>query len=422
MGDASAEIDAMWDFGDPAGSERRFRAAASGDRMSEAMTQVARALGLQKKYDQAHDILDSIIDPAGAVAARVLLERGRLFKDIGESKTALEHFHRALAAAKASGADYYAVDAAHMIAICADGTDAIHANLAAIQMAAASNDLRTRGWEGSLLNNLGWAHFDAGDYSAALTAFQAAVVARQSAGDTKRLHIAEWCVGRVFRALGRLDEALNIQYALLNGDGFAWEEVGECLNDQGNLEGARPYFAHAARLLEGQVQEERLSRLRELGRSSFFARVGDTSVLFERNFDVDTASIWDMVGTKNGISKWLGTVHGELAQGEAFSLWIDDDPSDVVECKIVEFAPPKKLTMSWNDTSQISFAVAGNALVMVHSGIADRAEYGAAWHAALDLIEHLLRGAPKGTFVENFETLHPEYTRFTSRLSHQETQ
>ncbi|MDQ2985290.1 MAG: hypothetical protein M3R13_01050 [Armatimonadota bacterium] len=422
MRSVSADIDALWDFGEPNASEHRFRRAASGEHISEAMTQVARALGLQRKYDQAHATLDSIADSTGIAAARALLERGRLFNDIGDSERALDHFHRALAAAEASGADYYAVDAAHMIAVCATGADAIQANLTAIQMAAASNDERTRGWQGSLLNNLGWAHFEEGDYSAALPAFEAAVVARQKVGDAKRLLIAKWCVGRTLRALTRVDEALDIQYALLDGDGFAWEEVGECLNDQGNLEAARPYFAQAARLLEGQVQEERLSRLRELGRSSCFAKVGNSSVVFERSFDADTSAIWTMVGTKDCVSMWLGTIHGEIAQGEAFGLWINDDQSDLIDCKVEVFAPPNMLTMSWNDTSKISFAVAESALVLEHSGIAERAEYGAAWHAALDLIAHLLRGGPKETFVENYEFLRPEYTRLISRSSHQEIQ
>ena len=53
----------LWDFNDPAGSERRFReaaAATAGDDRAAYLTQVARALGLQEKYDEGHQVLDGL--------------------------------------------------------------------------------------------------------------------------------------------------------------------------------------------------------------------------------------------------------------------------------------------------------------------------------------------------------------------------
>ena len=53
----------LWDFDDPAGSEQRFRSAAEtaegADRLV-LLTQVARALGLQERYDEGHAILDDL--------------------------------------------------------------------------------------------------------------------------------------------------------------------------------------------------------------------------------------------------------------------------------------------------------------------------------------------------------------------------
>jgi len=55
--DNQAQIDALWDLDDPTASEGRFRAAASSTADSQLAlilgTQVARALGLQRRFDEA---------------------------------------------------------------------------------------------------------------------------------------------------------------------------------------------------------------------------------------------------------------------------------------------------------------------------------------------------------------------------------
>lgn len=76
----------LWDFDDPTGSEQRFRAEAEAadpeDRLV-LMTQVARALGLQEKYDEGHAVLDDLSPTEDEVAVRIVLERGRLFRSAG---------------------------------------------------------------------------------------------------------------------------------------------------------------------------------------------------------------------------------------------------------------------------------------------------------------------------------------------------
>jgi hypothetical protein len=51
-----------WDFNDPVESERRFKSILAGsgldlDGRLQVMTQIARALGLQSKLDEAHALL-----------------------------------------------------------------------------------------------------------------------------------------------------------------------------------------------------------------------------------------------------------------------------------------------------------------------------------------------------------------------------
>ncbi|MEP6817715.1 MAG: hypothetical protein ABI873_19430 [Marmoricola sp.] len=82
-------IDQSWDFEDPAGSEARFRALlvrAEGRDALVLRTQLARAIGLQGRYDEALGLLDLVgADTAGRPEVRVRerLERGRVLHTSG---------------------------------------------------------------------------------------------------------------------------------------------------------------------------------------------------------------------------------------------------------------------------------------------------------------------------------------------------
>jgi hypothetical protein len=77
-------LDELWDFGDPAGSERRLASEAASQAHTDAeraelLTQQARALGLQERFDAARALLESLGQAAdAAVRTRVKLEVGRL--------------------------------------------------------------------------------------------------------------------------------------------------------------------------------------------------------------------------------------------------------------------------------------------------------------------------------------------------------
>src|SRR5215470_8493249 len=78
----AADIDALWEYGDPAASETRFRtalAASQGDARLELLTQIARTYSLRRRFDESHRMLDEV-EPALASAGpaphvRYLLER-----------------------------------------------------------------------------------------------------------------------------------------------------------------------------------------------------------------------------------------------------------------------------------------------------------------------------------------------------------
>lgn len=207
----------LWDFDDPAGSEQRLRAAADTAEGSDRLvllTQVARALGLQERYGEAHALLDDLAVPDDEVAARVSLERGRLHRSAGAEDEAAAHFEAAQAAARAARLDALLIDALHMTALVSPPEERVAVNERALDIAGHSADPAARDWDASLLNNIGMAHADAGDFAAALAAFEQALVARERIGDVERLRVARWMVAWALRHLGRAADALEMQRAL----------------------------------------------------------------------------------------------------------------------------------------------------------------------------------------------------------------
>jgi len=212
-----AQIDALWNFDDPIASEGRFRAAADAADLTDRpilLTQLARALGLQGRYDEAARLLDSLSGAEPELQVRVLLERGRVLKSRGAPGEARPLFEDALAAATDAGFEHLAVDALHMVAIVAPPAEQEALNRRALDLAAGADDPRARDWRASLLNNLGWSLFERGDHEAALGLFEDALAARIEQGKPGNIQVARWCIARALRALGRLNEALAIQQAL----------------------------------------------------------------------------------------------------------------------------------------------------------------------------------------------------------------
>ncbi|MBK9115058.1 MAG: hypothetical protein IPM22_05340 [Betaproteobacteria bacterium] len=285
--DFSERLDALWTFDQPAESEAHFRAELArhppGSREAlEATTQIARTYSLRRRFAEADAALAGVAPRLDAAPARVrvryLLERGRTRNSAGEKAAAVALFTDALAASERDtlpGADFYRVDALHMLGIAAPAPERLQWNLRALAAAAASADPRARGWAAPLENNIGWAYFAAGDAKTALGHWQRAVPLREAAGDARTIRIAKWTVARGHRALGALDEAEAIQRALaaeieLAGapDGYVYEELAEIAVARGDLEAAAPWAAKAHALLKDDrgVTPARLARLDRVAR------------------------------------------------------------------------------------------------------------------------------------------------------------
>lgn len=277
---------AMWDFHDPALSEQRFRAMLEqwppDDRpgQAEVLTQLARAIGLQRRFDDAHAVLDRAAalceSDRGRAAVRLALEHGRVINTSGNATAAAPHFARAWELAVAAGDDALAVDAAHMLGIVEPDDRGMEWHRRALALAESSPDPAARRWTASLRNNIGWWLHDHGRPAEALEEFRLALVERERSGAHGPTLIGRWTVARCLRTLGRIAEALEAQQELAvehaaagTSDGFVHEEIGECLLLLGRDEEARAEFARAHAQLHGQshVDPARLARLARLAAS-----------------------------------------------------------------------------------------------------------------------------------------------------------
>ncbi|HYU82412.1 MAG TPA: tetratricopeptide repeat protein, partial [Candidatus Polarisedimenticolia bacterium] len=133
-------------------------------------------------------------------------------------------------------------------------------NQRALAMARESADERAQKWIGSLLNNIGWVHFESGRYQQAMRAFEEELRWLEPRGDRRKIVIARYSIGRVLRAQGKLAEALALQRELHesltasgNEDPYVVEEIAENLHALGEAREARAFFAQAHAELDKDV-------------------------------------------------------------------------------------------------------------------------------------------------------------------------
>jgi tetratricopeptide (TPR) repeat protein len=264
----------LWNFGDPAASQQRLAELVSVTtdplERAEVLTQLARAQGLQRRFDQARRTLaeaEALIGGAPCRArVRLLLETGRVENSGGRPAAAAPWFERAWMLASELGDDALAIDAAHMLGIVLPGDDAAAWNRRALERAERSADPAARRWTASLRNNIGWWLHERGRFDEALAMFEQALDDRRAEGARGPLLIARWAVARCLRSLGRIDEALSEQQQLLiehrrdgSNDGYVHEELAECLLVLGRSDEARPHFRRALELLAPAGQSDHVA-------------------------------------------------------------------------------------------------------------------------------------------------------------------
>ncbi len=236
----TVDISSLWDFNNPELSEQRFRSALPNAPADDALilqTQIARTYGIRGDFTQAQKILAEIephIQSAGVEArVRYYLELGRAYSSAAhppESQTtevrelARSAYMRAFELAQDGKLDSLAIDALHMMTFVDTAPEEqVEWNHKAMALMGSSSQPDARKWEGSLRNNTGYALYLLGRYEDALDEFKLALAARERDGNPGTIRIAHWMIAWTLRALGRLDEAVEIQLRLER----EWDAAGE---------------------------------------------------------------------------------------------------------------------------------------------------------------------------------------------------
>lgn len=246
----------LWDFEDLDATQERLRAQFDQETTeagrAEVLTQLARVEGLRGEFDACERLLQEAEALAGsndAAKVRIDLERGRKLRSSGDGEAATPLFESAFARASASGEHFLAGDAAHMVAI---STPAKMLEWTQRGLELVESEPDAAYWAGPMLNNLGWHHFENGDYDAALAAFERALEARErDLGNPAEIEIARYAVGKTLRMLGRpADAATLLERCIANSepDPYFHEELAEIYAVLGREEEAREQEELGARL------------------------------------------------------------------------------------------------------------------------------------------------------------------------------
>ena len=264
---AAVDLDALWNFADPAATEARFRDAlgsATGDDALVLRTQVARTYSLRGRFDDANRELDAI-EPALATAGveprvRAWLERGRTLRSAGKPMEGKPLFMRAYVTADAARLERLAADALHMLALAEPALDdRIAWNRRTIDYARRATDPRAQGWQATAMNNIGSDLREAGRLDESLASFREAQAAYERIGRPQPLFVARWQVANVLRLLGRTDEALAMQTALERDtaaagepDPYVYDELALLQAARGQADAAAQARRRAAELRDGR--------------------------------------------------------------------------------------------------------------------------------------------------------------------------
>jgi len=182
----------LWDFYDLDATEQRLRTQLNDEQddagRSEVLTQLARVEGLRDDFDACDRLLEQAEGLAGSSAVakvRLDLERGRKLRPSGDPERALPLFEAAFSLARDSGEHYLAGDAAHMCALAVSDDRVAMEEWTRRGLDLGEQEPVAAYWAGPLLNNLGWAYFDACEHAHALGLFERALEVRRRDPDNE---------------------------------------------------------------------------------------------------------------------------------------------------------------------------------------------------------------------------------------------
>jgi tetratricopeptide (TPR) repeat protein len=252
----------------------------------ELLSLISRAEAFEKNFSKARASLEKaerLLEDPGAVyrtsaKIRWLFEKGRLYVLERTPAQARRFFEEAWTLAINSAEDYFAVEIAQLMASTEPQKSQQEWILRAIEIAEGSPLPKTKRLLGGLYTSLGWKLYDLRQYDRALEVFQKSLRHLKAQNAAHEAFVAQWSIGKVLRKLGKLEEALAIQKALLAElgiggarDGRLYEELAECLQSLKRTTEAQLYFELAYRELSDDDwvtdnQPLALKRMKDLGK------------------------------------------------------------------------------------------------------------------------------------------------------------
>ncbi len=282
------DFSAFWKYQDPGATHRELDKLLEDTSVeqkltrAEILTQMARARGLQQRFEEGEKYLMRALKLIGGndksrAYMRYLLEYGRLRLSAKDVNAARISFLTVWDKARQYNYPSLAVDAAHMMAIVEEPEKQLGWSEKAIEYIENSESNKVSGWLGPLYNNTGWSYHDLGQYDKAMELFKKSYDFRKARNDTMSILVAEWTIARGMRSLNQIEEAKKIQLKLENEFleftgkpyGYVYEELMEIALIEKDNEKVKEYAQKAYDIMSKDkytltYERNKLDRFKEL--------------------------------------------------------------------------------------------------------------------------------------------------------------
>jgi uncharacterized protein YndB with AHSA1/START domain len=140
--------------------------------------------------------------------------------------------------------------------------------------------------------------------------------------------------------------------------------------------------------------------------------------------------VWEYLTQSDLRRQWMAAGDMEEEEGSSFELvWRNDELTDPpgerpagfgdehrMQSRIVECDPPRKLTITWSGSGNVSFELAQRGddvlLTVIHRRLPDRSSllmHAAGWHIHLDILVARMTGEQPETFWDGWKRLMTDY-------------
>ena len=140
--------------------------------------------------------------------------------------------------------------------------------------------------------------------------------------------------------------------------------------------------------------------------------------------------VWEYLTQSDLRRQWMAAGDMEQTEGSSFELvWRNDELTDPpgerpagfgdehrMQSRIVEYDPPRKLTITWSGSGNVTFELAQRGddvlLTVIHRRLPDRSSllmHAAGWHIHLDILAARMTGEKPETFWDGWNRLMTDY-------------